>query len=67
MSNSAKLLIDFEQMMNEGLKQFDARRESVDWLSNVACKKLIKDVSQVIKCSPETAQSSMYIYIFLFG
>ena len=66
MSRQQRQPIDFAQMMNEGLKQFNTRRQSIDWVSHKAYSKLIKNISSVIKCSPETVQSSMFIYIFLF-
>ena len=61
MSDISKQPVDFEQMMNEGLKQFDDRRQTVDWLSHGDCKKLINSISSVVKCSPETSQSCMCI------
>ena len=51
--------ISFDQMMNEGLKQFDDVRRSIDWSSHSDCKKLIRNIATVIKCTPETAQASM--------
>ena len=53
--------ISFDQMMNQGLKQFQARRTALDSLSHKDAKKLIRSIASVTKCSPETAQSCMYL------
>jgi len=61
---SADATVAFDEMMNKGLSQpaLEQARDNITWISKSEFKVMIASVARVVKCTPETVTSSMYIY-----